>query len=286
MRWIRKVGSDLSEGRNLEVYLTLVISLVLIVLSTFNIVSLDAVATGILATLLLLALGTINSRDQVASLQQQTKELSATIEKSILGKTRAQDFFLAERPKYDNEFMRAKHIYITGATLSRTVRDYFGVFEQRLREGALVRFVIIDPKSEAVRQAALRSYGVTSAEFYPNRIKPTVDSLQILASFPELKGKLEFSLLPFMPSFGLALIDPDEVDGKIYVEIYQHKSVAPNPTFVLDRRHDPRWYDFFHEQFNLLWASARPANADDGYSVAKQDYSSTDTQAQVSQQPS
>lgn len=264
MRWLRKIGQDLNDGHNLEVYLTILVSLALSILGIFNLVAIEIVATGILATLALLALSTINNRDQVSSLQSQIQSLLTLVEENVLGKIKAEDFFISERPKYNSELQTAKNIYIVGATLSRTVRDYLGIFEQRLKEGANIRFVIIDPKSDAVKQAALRSYGVNSDEFYPNRIKPTLDLLELLESLPDLKGKLELSLLPYMPSFGMTLIDPDEVSGKIYIEIYQHKSVEQNPTFVLNANRDEHWYKFFRHQFEVLWKSARPVITPDG----------------------
>lgn len=265
MRWLRKLGHDLSEGQNIELYLTIGIALVLSILGAFNIVDTGVVAAITLATLALLALGTLNNREKTNDVQDKVVRLTDLVEESVLGNIRASKFFLSERPRYDSDFQGAKTIYIVGTTLSRTVRDYLGTFEKRLKEGASIKFVIIDPKSDAAKQATLRSYGVKSDEFYHNRIKPTIDLLQILASLPDLKGTAEFRLLPYMPSFGLILIDPGEANGKMYVEIYQHKSVDLNPTFVLDVRRDEKWFSFFYHQFDVLWASSRSANEADGY---------------------
>jgi hypothetical protein len=187
------------------------------------------------------------------------------VEETTLGNVQASKFLLRERPHFENNFQDAQEIFIVGTTLSRTVRDYLGIFEKRLKEGARIKFVIIDPKSDAAKQATLRSYGVKSEDFYHNRIKPTIDLLQILASLPDLKGVSEFRLLPYMPSFGLVLINPKEANGKIYVEIYQHKSLEPNPLFILEAQRDEKWYRFFLQQFEVLWSSSRPASEDDGY---------------------
>jgi len=266
MHWLRKVGKDLSEGRNLEIYLTMLVSLVISVLGALNIVQAEVVATVTLATLALLAFSTITNREQIATFQKQVETLSALVEENVLGKIRAGSFFLAGEPRHEAKFQNAKNIYIAGTTLTRTVTNYLGVLEQRLKEGASIRVIIIDPKSDAATQSALRSYGVKNDEFYRNRIKPTLDLLNILASLPDLKGKLELRFLPYTPSFGLTLIDPDTVDGSIYVEIYQHKSLELHPTFVLDARRDEKWYRFFQHQFEALWSSARAADPTDGYS--------------------
>lgn len=265
MSWLRKVGKDLSEGRNLEIYLTILISIVISVLSVLNIVNIEMVVTITLATLSLLALSTINNREQISSFQKQVEILSILVQEKVLENIRASSFFLGEQHRYEDKLKKAKKIDIAGATLTRTVTNYLGIFEQRLKEGASIRLIIIDPQSDAVSQAALRSYGVQGDDFFRDRIKPTIDLLNILASLPELKGKLELRFLPYMPSFGLKIVDPDSVDGKIFVEIYQHKSLDPNPTFMLDGQRDEKWYHFFQNQFEVLWSSSRPATPSDGY---------------------
>lgn len=263
MYWLEKIAKDLSKGLNLEVYLTIAVALAVIVLDAVSVVSLETISAVILATLALLAFSTINNRWQMETLQEQTTPLSKWVEEHLLGRTRAEDLLLRRAPRYDDELAAAEQIFIAGVTLSRTVRTYLGIFEERLKAGASIRLIIIDPQSNVVEQAALRSFGVTDARYYPNRIRPTLDIFKILASLPNLKGSLELSLLPFLPSFGLIMIDPDKTEGKIYVEIYQHKSVALNPAFVLERGSEPTWYDFFREQFDLLWDSARPVEAGD-----------------------
>ncbi len=153
MRWLRRIGRDLSQGRNLEVYLTVVIALVLGLLGAFSVVRAEVVVAVILATLGLLALSTIISRDQLGALQTQVAGLSALVEQKVLGRARADDFFLAEKPDYETRFQSAHTISIVSCTLSRTVREYLGVFEARLREGAQLRFAVMDPTARMMVEA-------------------------------------------------------------------------------------------------------------------------------------
>jgi hypothetical protein len=60
MRWLRKVWQDVSENRNIELYLTITIAVVIGILGAFSVVDMEVVAALILATLALLALGTLN----------------------------------------------------------------------------------------------------------------------------------------------------------------------------------------------------------------------------------
>jgi hypothetical protein len=96
MRWLRRLGQDLVEGRNLEAYLTIVIALTLGLLGAFSIIQAQVVIAVILATLGLLALSTINSRGQIGGLHAQIAALSALVEQKVLGRARADDFFWPE----------------------------------------------------------------------------------------------------------------------------------------------------------------------------------------------
>ena len=59
---------------------------------------------------------------------------------------------------------------------------------------------------------------------------------------------------------GPSLIDPGETDGRSYVELYQHRSLEPDPCFSLHAERDGQWYRFFVNQFDILRESARPAH--------------------------
>lgn len=255
LQFLDKVLRDVREGENLEVYLTLVVVLVLLFLDVFGVVSTGAVAAGTLATLALLAYGTLNSREQMQHLVDTSMATQAVVEQAVSGKPKADDFFWTGRRSLERDLIRARFIGIVGLTLSRTVRDYLDIFEKRLESGACIRFVVIDPASQAPQQAVLRSKGGVGDSFYADLVRTTVERICMLAGSDDSPGTVELGLLPYAPSFGLFLIDPHEPHGRIIVEIYQHKSLAFNPTFELDAQQDARWYKFFLEQFDLLWES-------------------------------
>jgi hypothetical protein len=270
IRWVRRVAKDLSEGRNIELYFTIALAVAVGTCGVFNVLNADVVASATLATLALLAYGSIGSRENVDRLQNEVTKLSAEVRETALGNVRAENFFFSEAPKY-GEFESAREIALIGATLSRTVIQHAGVFERRLKSGASIRCAIIDPKSGAASQQRLRSIGVTEDSFYEIRIKPTVDLLQIVNSLAGEMGSLELRFLPYVPSFGIIAIDPAEADGVIYVDIYRHKSLEDNPIFKLERQCDQRWYDYFLRQYDVLWESARRATEKDGFKTSHED---------------
>lgn len=250
-----KVFQDIREGQNLEVYLTLVVALVLLLLDIFGVVSTEAVAAGTLATLALLAYSTLTNREQMRRLVDTSMTTQALVQQTLSHEQKADDFYWKEKRSLEHDLATATFIGIIGVTLSRTLREYLDVFEDRLASGGHIRFVIIDPAGSAPEQAVLRSKGVVGDSMYVDLLRPTIDRICALAELTTSSGTVELGLLPYAPSFGMFLIDPDESHGRIIVEIYQHKSTALGPTFELDAHRDTRWYPFFREQFDLLWES-------------------------------
>ena len=105
IRWVRRVAKDLSEGRNIELYFTIALAVAVGTCGVFNVLNADVVASATLATLTLLAYGSIGSRENVDRLQNEVTKLSAEVRETVLGSVRAEIFFLSEAPKY-GEFER------------------------------------------------------------------------------------------------------------------------------------------------------------------------------------
>src|SRR5207253_205433 len=63
---------------------------------------------------------------------------------------------------------------------------------------------------------------------------------------------------PFVPTFGMCLLDPNHAQGRAFVELYLHKSLESHPVFVLRADRDGQRFRRFAQQFDVLWASGRP----------------------------
>jgi hypothetical protein len=257
---LRRVLSDLAAGSNLEIYVTTLVSLALALLGVFDVVAAPVVAAATLGTLALLALSSLGGRHQVQDLQRSVDTLTESVNNAIPEELPAHRFLAVKAPDLHDDLRGAGDIRLVGVTLGRTVRDLARTIERRLRAGATVRVVVIDPDGSAPLDAIERTLGVTSPDLYRPRIKSTIEILDNLAAESGGNGHIEVRLLPFVPAFGMYLIDPDEPDGRTYVEIYQHRSREPNPCFQLKAERDGHWYKFFVNQFDVLWDSARPVS--------------------------
>jgi len=238
IRFIKKAFRDVSTGHNLEYYITLLFILVILALDIFNLASPDVLTNITLAVLALVVSTSLSTRESLEALSKKLRKTQS-----------ADDFFWNVKRSIEPDMSKAKYIGFGGAVLSRTIRDYSASLEERLRAGAKVRIVLMDPVSTAPDQAVLRSKGVDK-QYFIDALRTTIKTIERLAGISE---NIELGLLPYMPAFGVVLIDPDEPYGRIIVEIYPHHSDSFAATFELRPNREPYWYKHFREQSENLW---------------------------------
>jgi hypothetical protein len=200
--------------------------------------------------------------DKIEKLAQENHDL---VLREYGKQAKAHNFFVSDENYLHqiskNRFDNAKQIYLSGMSLRRTIRTLQPVLEQRLIAGTNVRVIILDGRNlPLMEELSLRSAGAKKAKGWQEVIENVRDDIQtIVQRLPKnTKGRMEIGFLPYIPSFGTLLINPNEKSdtNKIcYVELYHHRSTDTNPTFLLQSENDETWYKFFATQFDLLWKS-------------------------------
>ncbi|MFI9169511.1 hypothetical protein [Streptomyces lincolnensis] len=259
MRLLRRVRDDLSAGQNLEIYVTALLSLTLAVLGAFNWASDAVLSAATLATLALLAGSLLGSRRQVA-------DLAAQVRAGGRGNISAEDFLSGDKPEVLEQVREAQDIRVMGVTLGRTLRNLVDELERRAAAGAVIRIAVIDPHTTAPVEAARRSTLPDRPEVYVNRLRPSVDLLRELADRAGPSGRIEVRFLPFVPAFGLVLLDAGRSRGVIHVDVYSHSSASGDAVFTLRPGRDGHWYEHYQAEFERVWEAGRPADASDGFS--------------------
>ncbi|WP_199550880.1 hypothetical protein [Streptomyces sp. N35] len=265
MRFLRRVRQDLSSGRNLEIYTTALLSITLAVLGALDLASGKVLAAATLATLALLAGGLLGSRRQVDDLAEQVRS-------RLAGDLGAQEFFARDKPELVDQLRQARDIAIVGVTLSRTLRNTVSELQRRAGAGARIRIALIDPTSSAPAEATRRSTLTERPEVFDNRLRPSLDLLRELADdrtrADASSGRVDVRFVPFVPAFGLVMIDTRQPGGLIHVDIYSHSSATGDAVFTLLPGRDGPWFEHFEAEFERIWAVARPAGPSDGFPAA------------------
>jgi len=220
-------------------------------------------ATWILAVLGLLAVSGLWDRNRrLRRIERLSEEVRDLVLHRLSGKVLAGDFFFSAARLSDKTFSSTATILLAGITLARTTREYMHVLGQRLVAGAHIRIIVIDPTIHSVMEVMVyRSMGDTTPEYWRARMQTVSTVIDAIANTPGSTGKVEIGYLPYIPSFGLVMIDPEQPHGTCFIELYHHRSAEPNPTFELRASDDPFWYKFFRNQYEILWKSCRIEDA-------------------------
>ena len=176
------------------------------------------------------------------------------------GEIAAESFFRDDLPDMRERLRSAKTIAVSGMTLSGSSGTYRKELKDCLERGGEVRVVILDPNQPAVDVAANRY----SKHQNVNKLRKECE--HALGNFETLlkrNGKLEpiqIRSCNAVPPYGIWLIDADSRNAEIWVKIYPYRGDI-TPAFQLLPRKDGDWFEFFQEQFELLWKNSADWNS-------------------------
>jgi hypothetical protein len=205
-------------------------------------------------TLVILAgLATTQLLDRFRIMRNIDVKLDRLIDRSQ-GFGGATSFFSERIPHLEQRFRRAKSIAINGMTLSTTSDKLWGTFRQRLEDGAEIRLLLIDPKHPALQISAIRFHKHQDPQRVGREIAHTLDNLETL--MVNTKGSFQVRLLPYVPPYGIWVIDAGTPHAEIWVELYTFRD-EPEPSFQLLPNRDGIWFAFFEQQFETMWNASR-----------------------------
>lgn len=231
--------------QSLDVVITLAVSLTVGILGMLNLSNGSVLAGATLATLTVLAAGTLHSRFQLNGLLLLAR-------RHFVEPPAADKLLRSSTSGSDADLTGATDIGIIGVTLNRTIRNHTAALAQCLRRGGTVRVAVIDPDGAVAGEAARRSTTPDAAEIFAHRVRPTLDLLGELAAIGT--GRIEVRLLDFVPAFGLLT-----VDDRVHVDVYSHAFGGPDASMTLHADRDHAWNEHFHAEFEQIWAAGTPS---------------------------
>jgi hypothetical protein len=171
----------------------------------------------------------------------------------------------AARPVFTDHFSEdlfrlaenAAEVFVTGVTRNTFLNSEFSRWERLIGNGCRMRFLLVDPDSDAIAIAAERYYVYRSPEAARERGRFVLNLLRELKA--ATGGNLEVRLTHYPLSLGIVAVDP-VVPGTsrsaIFAEYYQYQAGA-EPKFVINGRDRP-WYKHFIDEAETLWNAATP----------------------------
>lgn len=147
----------------------------------------------------------------------------------------------------------ADTLRICGGSLFRLMNEYSQVFQQKLRSGAEIKFLLTDPNSDAAAHLASHVvYEVRSTDSYRNNIRSAISEIAALCE--QYPGKCHLRLLDFAPPFSIFDVGRVDSSSTAHVELYSLGSpTRSRPVITLSETRDPVSHAFFRRQFDYLW---------------------------------
>lgn len=246
---------------NLPAVLTVGFAAYVIALSQSTTISSEVLLQWILAILGLLAISELVERwRKLRNIEIMGSQTLKAIQSKFGERARAEDFFTKRLPSLEPYLAKATDIRLCGYSLQRTVRENAYIFGQRLKDGASIRILMVNP--ELLRDKPIVSE--PGEKHDPLGTMVTVKRLSWLSRQPESKGSIEVKFMDEEPRFNIFAIDPEEEFGTIFIEFYPQRWVhGSRPRMELTPERDNYWYIYFKEQFDRVWKDYQEVSLDD-----------------------
>jgi hypothetical protein len=245
----RRVAADLGALRHLDAYVVSALALVFAVVTVVN----DVISDDLRWAVALAGLGVLVYRTtapkpdiSVDQLLQDRQGFESDPITQRLRKAREVWLFAPSGINFLNEENLAA---LRAGPLKRS-------------DGSL-RVVVLDPENEPAMDLAVRQ--LDNALTYPLQEfgachQQVIQRLRKIAGEWPKAGTFEYRYLAYNPGFSLVAIDPTGRDGRIIVELhgFHNEATTSRMHFELSASDSRRWFLYWTNQFEKMWAAARP----------------------------
>lgn len=240
MKILQQVWEDIKHGENLDLYLTIVISITLTLLSLLSITPVNLLSSITLTVLVLIAISNLANRHKLDLILQ--KEIAETL------------FLTDFPPNLKDDFASAtKEVWLGGHNLGRTVVSFDSLIERSLRHGCKVNVLLVHPNGSANKLVSEQTYGGIDEKEHATQVNLSITRLLRLAQ-RVTPGQLEIRLINFPISFGFFAFDIGGATGKLFLEHYSFRQQRDIPKFVLTPKNG-YWFECFKNEILSMWES-------------------------------
>lgn len=169
----------------------------------------------------------------------------------------AEQFFKYDFDDLREKIRNAKSVCINGVTLSRSSNTYLIDLRTCIENGGSVKVVVVDPEKPAITLSAKREKRHQNPEKIRRECLTALDNFETLLDKPQNQKNFEIRLSEALPTFSIWIIDGESRTAEIWVEVYSFRG-EKDIVFVLTPFKDGVWFDFFKQQFDMLWNDGTP----------------------------
>jgi hypothetical protein len=252
---ISRVLQVLKEPENLIIIVGVIVAAILGYLGIRN-SSDQQTWAAIIAVLGALAIAQILANHSAVQRDKKVESLSSVLQK-IGPSTSPPVRPRTELPPLPTRAQNAKDILIIGRSLAIVLR-YTEFLRERLRDGAAIRLVMVDPNNDAVCKA-MSPLLETSGEGFIADVQSSMGLVKRIAEAAQRTEQLEVRLTDFVPTLSLVAINSQLLTGHIVVELLPYQvSPLSRPHLLFKASETPSWFAYFRDVAECIWRDASP----------------------------
>ena len=255
-RHFRIIWDEIRQGQNIEVYVVLLLCVVFLFFSLFRPPTEREIASGILAILVLLAVGHLRLGRTAGDLRHSLSRLDID---------HSSDTFFAEwdDSRFRERLRTGREIWQQAVSSYQFMNANEAFISRLMIRGGRYRCILVDPEGAAVTMAARRHAGAASEVLY---ISQQHDLARLkLKEFAGTAspGAVRLKIIDHLVEPIMTVIDPHEEDGLMFVTLGGFQTpMTARPSFVLHKTRDARWFAFYLRSFEKLWKSQEAEEID------------------------
>jgi len=246
MNVLKNVWKDIQRGRNLDIYITIAISITVVILDILGITDLSVVTSAILATLALVSGSLLRNRQEDEKIRQSLSAISSAASFNLL-----QHEF--DVKKHIDLISNAQKVLIFGSghtVLIPNLRDYH--FSSGLPKDLEMKILLMDPIGNANKIAEFRA-GKPLSTLYKENLSTLAELAQ---SVPD--NRLQYQVIDYLPPYNIIAIDPHLPTGVMYVRLSAWRAPTHERPFIwATNENDAESYKYFVKQFEIMWENAK-----------------------------
>lgn len=238
-RFLKRVGSDIAAGKNLEGYAVSAIAFILAIFGVVDdVISIDLKIAAILAAVGLLVFKSTEPEKQIVDL----------------------DAVLLDRQSYGSfrEFISgAQELWIYGPSAVNALRNAGEIKIEVLDRGGNLMVLLQNPDStigmEVLHKQLDKVYDLG------NDIKASLGTLERMANW-KISGKVAYGLIDYSPGFSITVVDANNKNGRLIIEFYgyQNELINDRMHIVITRQQSQFWFEYWSKQFETMWDTRKP----------------------------
>jgi hypothetical protein len=251
-RHVSEIWNEIRSGKNIDVYLTLAVCAIIVVLGVLGITSLAVISSAILATLILLAANALGDRRARERLEGTLSNLRNAEE--ALCATR---FFSGwDNARFQKRLMTAKELSLIAVSNYEIITEHAEDIKAFLIRGGKLRCILVDPDGLAIRMEADRGFGAErKPEYCSMQVKMSLQRMGELLDMTSDKGAVQVKLVDHLPSLKMTILDHSAADGLAFVTLENGfaQPYSQRPSFVVCKEFDSKWFNYYQQHFENIW---------------------------------